>query len=537
MPDINKMTVNGTEYGIEDTTAREMASDCSNAIKVTAIDEIIQIDDVSTADHYIETRIVNKNLIPYPYSSTTNTVSGITFTDNGDGTITANGTSTGHAFFNVLWNEDAFPLEPGTYTFSGTAPGSSADKYYMYAANDYNTTYHDYGDGKTFTLTEKSDIRVFIFINTGVTVNNITFKPMLVKGDTPGVYTPYVNPSDVTVTRLGKNVTYLPNNEKQITYPDGLDINCKVVDGEITIKGTFVTGVAKQKVIYPDLTFTGVNYPSYAKIAEVRAVKIPRGSYYIKFNQNRNDARLIVGPIDGSHTGGTALMFNVDGSFEVTEDNLYAMFVVSPYDESGTISKYYYRAKPQLERIKTDGGPTDFVPPVVAETFKFDENGIAKVKSTSPTTIIFADDPSVKLEVGYNKDIRKYISEQGIGDSGFDATAREMAVNAQYEAADAKTVALEARSIASEVFSMAENAQYGVDSLGTSIGILRNNVSALDTYVDDVANDLYTQLDSKQSSDAVYTMIGVVLEERIGDIDAALDNILEMDEELLGGDA
>lgn len=43
----------------------------------------------------------SKNLILYPYTETTKTQKGITFTDNGDGTITVNGTSTGLATFTL----------------------------------------------------------------------------------------------------------------------------------------------------------------------------------------------------------------------------------------------------------------------------------------------------------------------------------------------------------------------------------------------------------------------------------------------------
>lgn len=43
----------------------------------------------------------SKNLIQYPYTETTKTQKGITFTDNGDGTITVNGTSTGLATFTL----------------------------------------------------------------------------------------------------------------------------------------------------------------------------------------------------------------------------------------------------------------------------------------------------------------------------------------------------------------------------------------------------------------------------------------------------
>ena len=70
-----------------------------------------------------------KNLAQYPYSHTTRTGNGITFTDNGDGTITANGTATGNAVFN-LGDRSTWALKPGAdYTasikvVSGTVTGT-----------------------------------------------------------------------------------------------------------------------------------------------------------------------------------------------------------------------------------------------------------------------------------------------------------------------------------------------------------------------------------------------------------------------------
>lgn len=71
----------------------------------------IQIEKGSTATTYepyeylgpksIKMGSNSKNLIQYPYTETTKTQKGITFTDNGDGTITVNGTSTGLATFTL----------------------------------------------------------------------------------------------------------------------------------------------------------------------------------------------------------------------------------------------------------------------------------------------------------------------------------------------------------------------------------------------------------------------------------------------------
>ena len=42
-----------------------------------------------------------KNMLPYPYIDTTGTKGGITYTDNGDGSITINGTATTTSYFNL----------------------------------------------------------------------------------------------------------------------------------------------------------------------------------------------------------------------------------------------------------------------------------------------------------------------------------------------------------------------------------------------------------------------------------------------------
>lgn len=68
-------------------------------------------DDASCDDTEIKSEITDiwkvqgelgaKNLIPYPYLMTTKSANGVTFTDNGDGSITVNGTATTNLWFNL----------------------------------------------------------------------------------------------------------------------------------------------------------------------------------------------------------------------------------------------------------------------------------------------------------------------------------------------------------------------------------------------------------------------------------------------------
>ena len=64
-----------------------------------AVGETVLIAKALGMEQPAEVSVSSKNLIPYPYVDTTKTVNGVTFTDNGDGSITVNGTATELAYF------------------------------------------------------------------------------------------------------------------------------------------------------------------------------------------------------------------------------------------------------------------------------------------------------------------------------------------------------------------------------------------------------------------------------------------------------
>lgn len=130
----------------------------------------------------------SKNLIPYPYEQTTKTENGITFTDNGNGTVTVNGTATDTTIF-TMHSSNSFILNNGTYTMDGCPNGGSTNSYYhviQYTNSDNQSIYvYDTGDGTDFTLNgsygrpDDASILQGIVIIAGTTVNNLTFKPMI----------------------------------------------------------------------------------------------------------------------------------------------------------------------------------------------------------------------------------------------------------------------------------------------------------------------------------------------------------------------
>lgn len=150
-----------------------------------------------------------KNLIPYPYADTTKTVNGITFTDNGDGTITANGTSTGNADF-VLAN--AFNIKTGM-TISGS-DYSMASSYLIQAYLDNA----NYIQTRSDTFTSKTDFTTWIRIRvySGATLNNVTFKPQLEYGSEATEYEPYVGNAPSPSMEYPQEVENLENVEVKV---------------------------------------------------------------------------------------------------------------------------------------------------------------------------------------------------------------------------------------------------------------------------------------------------------------------------------
>lgn len=131
------------------------------------------------------------NLIPFPYYNSNHTQNGIKWTVNEDGSVTANGTNTGISVEQFYFATDIeMGLKPNTtYTLTGCPSGGAYEKYRARIIINFKKggeiSYYDYGEGVTFTTPSNYLFcRIMIDIYTNITVENLTFKPMLVKGDT-----------------------------------------------------------------------------------------------------------------------------------------------------------------------------------------------------------------------------------------------------------------------------------------------------------------------------------------------------------------
>lgn len=121
-------------------------------------------------------RVCGKNLLEIV--AETQTVNGVTFTVNEDGTVIVDGTATADAFFEVN-RSVAGVLNNTMYCLSGCPAGGSAETYFLRASDRLTKAYDDFGEGRAFSYPDVSQFVVSIRVMSGATVSNLLFAPMV----------------------------------------------------------------------------------------------------------------------------------------------------------------------------------------------------------------------------------------------------------------------------------------------------------------------------------------------------------------------
>lgn len=215
-------------YNLEDNTLEKEVIASDSMINEVPAEKMTycSIEEIGGMSHKCE------NLIPYPYRDTTKTENGITFIDNGDGTITVNGTATANASFMLAAFDTITYVNGVTYYLSGCPKGGSLSSYTLC----YNVLgFYDVGNGISLNFGEDQTNRTLVIrIYEGVTVNNLTFKPMLNYGETALPYEPYfegLRDTKVTeVQSVGRNLIDINKgiNECLKKHQDGTYIFTKI---------------------------------------------------------------------------------------------------------------------------------------------------------------------------------------------------------------------------------------------------------------------------------------------------------------------
>lgn len=132
--------------------------------------------------------------------ATSQTVNGITFTVNDDGSVTANGTAEATATLTINKHANKF-IQDGKYILNGCPASGSNNTYRIQYYDIVDSSYYaqDTGNGTEINIVNSadsasasSDISIVVF--TGTVCNNLTFYPMLRHVNiTDGTYEPYTN--------------------------------------------------------------------------------------------------------------------------------------------------------------------------------------------------------------------------------------------------------------------------------------------------------------------------------------------------------
>lgn len=148
---------------------------------------------------------MGKNLLTYPYSDTTKTQNGITFTDMGDGRVRINGTlGSGVAYF-YYRRPGELTLDPGTYTVRSS--GNRDVMTGLVMTDGCRTKYVFVEDEDvTFTIEDQMEVTDFsLNIMSHPTLHNFIVYPQIEAGESLSPWKPYRAPTDID-TENGKQI-------------------------------------------------------------------------------------------------------------------------------------------------------------------------------------------------------------------------------------------------------------------------------------------------------------------------------------------
>ena len=216
----------------------------------------------------------SKNLCKYPYASTTKEYAGITWTDNGDGSITVSGTASADSPFNMWAGTLGFVLPQGDYILSGCPENGSESTYYFYLS-DGNTGHiiegvYDTGDGVSFTVPQDNlELLVRLVVKSGTVISTpITFRPMIRDSRiTDPTYVPYAMTNKELTNRIASVEYNIPNDTNTHTfyYPTGYTINnCVLISAKCyTVYDSWVNCSYNNNSYFGDFKYQS-NYFEYA---------------------------------------------------------------------------------------------------------------------------------------------------------------------------------------------------------------------------------------------------------------------------------
>lgn len=238
-------------------TAGIIKNSAANAFKGVASGEVVRVDDVSPIEHIANVWVHGKNLFHFTETKTGD-ISGVAYSvEPNSSVITLNGTATKNN--NALIRQNIV-LQKGTYTISvkgANVIDSEYDRVYVYdVENDaVITNYVKDERPRTFILTRDTIINICYLVGVGSTYQNTNVYIQIELGNTATEYTPYIDPSTVTVTEETTGATYTPNADGTceivsvsptmtlLTDTEGITIECEYNRDTNIVMGDIETAI------------------------------------------------------------------------------------------------------------------------------------------------------------------------------------------------------------------------------------------------------------------------------------------------------
>ena len=173
---------------------------------------------------------------------------GLTWTITSDGTVTANGTANGTAYY----NSNYFSLPAGTYTISAMSHFRISVR--NLDAGDTTIAAQQIGEPCTFTVENYIQKATLFFAASG-TLDNVSAKPQIEKGTTATTYAPYTGQtSTLTLPRIiyGGTVDAVTgdgNENTKIITLDGNELKFTKVNIYINLPAHSAPGISKGGII------------------------------------------------------------------------------------------------------------------------------------------------------------------------------------------------------------------------------------------------------------------------------------------------
>ena len=170
-----------------------------------------QLEESSTVTDYepygykIPVVISGKNLLQN--TATSQTIGGVTFTVNSDGSVTCNGTASSNTVFRNI-NLSLYLKANTDYILSGCSDGTYSDSYRVDLRDTAATVLKDvnnseiicYSQERKFSVPADITALYAIRIVSGYTCSNLTFYPMIRKADIEDdTYEPYIEPTTTNI--------------------------------------------------------------------------------------------------------------------------------------------------------------------------------------------------------------------------------------------------------------------------------------------------------------------------------------------------